>query len=219
MNPQRFARLRQVLDRRQPDLTVLMDGLHKPHNFAAVLRSCDAVGVFEVHGVWPAGTLEYLHNASGGTCKWLGIRPHRDIHTACASLRAAGFRIITAHLSDQASDYRDLDYTLPTALILGAELHGISADSLQLADQQIKIPMQGLVASLNVSVAAATILFEAQRQRLEAGLYDRSRLQPEVYRRALFEWAQPEIAAYCRRHGKDYPALTAAGDPAVEFQD
>jgi len=216
---QRFARLRQVLDKRQPDLTVLMDGVHKPHNFAAVLRSCDAVGVFEVHGVWPAETLQPLHNASGGTDKWLNIKSHQDIPAACGYLRAHGFKILTAHICAQAIDYRKVDYTLPTALILGAELHGIGADSLQWADQHIMIPMQGMVESLNVSVAAATILFEAQRQRLDASLYDRSRLPPEVYRRTLFEWAQPAIAEYCRRHGKDYPALTAAGDPAVEFRD
>ena len=218
MNSQRFARLRQVLSRRQPDLTVLMDGVHKPHNFAAVLRTCDAVGVFEAHCVWPAEALAPPNNASGGAGKWLAIKTHQDIPTACAYLHAGGFKILTAHISDQAKDYQEVDYTQPTALILGAELHGISEDSLLLADQQVTIPMQGMVESLNVSVAAATILFEAQRQRLAAGLYDRCRLQPEIYRRTLFEWAQPTIADYCRRHGQDYPDLTEAGDPAVEFR-
>ncbi len=219
MNPHRFARLRQVLNRRQPDLTVLMDGVHKPHNFAAVLRSCDAVGVFEAHGVWPADTLDPRHNACGGVGRWLAVKTHADIPAACAFLRARGFNILTAHISNQAIDFRDVDYTLPSALVLGAELYGLSEGALRLADQQITIPMQGMVASLNVSVAAATLLFEAQRQRLAAGLYDHSRLPPEVYRRTLFEWAHPAIAGYCRRHGKDYPALTEAGDPAVEFRD
>jgi len=219
MNPRRLIRLRQVLDRRQPDLTVLMDGVHKPHNLAAVLRSCDAVGVFEAHGVWPDAVLEPEHYISGSAGKWLRIQTHRDLPQACVQLRSQGFSILAAHPCDQALDYRSVDYTRPTALMLGAELHGLGDAALQLADQRIVIPMLGMVESLNVSVAAATILFEAQRQRLAAGLYDHCRLGPEIYRRTLFEWAHPRIAGYCRRHGKDYPALTAQGDPATEFRD
>ncbi len=195
-----------------------MDGVHKPNNFAAVLRSCDAAGVFEAHGVWPAGTLNPSRHASGGAGKWVPIKSHRDTLSACDYLRSAGFRILAAHPSEQAIDYRDVDYTYPTALILGAELHGFSEQSLQLADQQIVIPMLGMAQSLNVSVAAATILFEAQRQRLAAGLYASRRLEHETYRRTLFEWSQPKIADYCRRHGKDYPPLDAHGEPAVEFR-
>ncbi len=218
MNPQRFARLRQVLNRRQPDLTVLMDGVHKPRNFAAVLRTCDAVGVFEAHAVWPADTPMPQYHASRGTGKWLHMINHRDMPAACALLQTRGFTVLAAHVSDRATDYREVDYTRPTALMLGAELHGFNESTLELAHQQIYVPMQGMVDSLNVSVAAATILFEAQRQRLSAGLYDTCRLEPEIYRRTLFEWAQPRIAEYCRRHDRDYPELTDQGEPTVEFR-
>jgi tRNA (guanosine-2'-O-)-methyltransferase len=218
MNSQRLARLCQVLDRRQPDLTVVMDGVHKPLNFAAVLRTCDAVGMFQVHGVWTAGTLMPEYHASRGTGKWLHLNRHQNMPEACARLKAKGFNVLAAHVSVEALDYRQVDYTRPTALLLGGELHGFDELTLGLADQRIYIPMQGMVESLNVSVAAATILFEAQRQRLAAGLYDHCRLDPETYRRTLFEWAQPKIAEYCQRHGQDYPELTEHGEPAVEFR-
>jgi tRNA (guanosine-2'-O-)-methyltransferase len=73
--------------------------------------------------------------------------------------------------------------------------------------------MVGLVTSLNVSVAAALILFEAQRQRLDAGLYERSRLPRELFERTIFEWAYPRLAEHCRRKGLAYPALSIDGEP------
>ena len=72
--------------------------------------------------------------------------------------------------------------------------------------------MSGLGTSLNVSVAASLLLFEAQRQREEAGLYATSRLDRETYERTLFEWTQPQVAAHCRRRGVPYPALDEEGE-------
>jgi tRNA (guanosine-2'-O-)-methyltransferase len=211
MTPERFQRVRQVLARRQPDLTVLLDSVHKPHNFSAILRSCDAVGVFEAHAVWPGELLRPNHLTSGGSGKWVHVRTHRHVAGALEHLQAGRFQIIAAHPGDDARDFREIDYTLPTALVLGAELRGLSDESLARADAHIGVPMMGMVGSLNVSVAAATILFEAQRQRSRARMYDRIRLEEVVYRRTLFEWAQPEVADYCQRHGLDYPELDDYG--------
>ena len=85
---------------------------------------------------------------------------------------------------------RDLarDYAKRAAGLLGAERWGVSGEAVALGDGAIKIPMLGMVQSLNVSVAAAVILFEAQRQRLKAGLYDRPRLDPELYQKVLADW-------------------------------
>jgi tRNA (guanosine-2'-O-)-methyltransferase len=212
MTPKRFQKLRRVLASRQPDLTVLLDNVHKPHNFSAILRSCDAVGVFEAHAVWQDPTLRPSHLTSGGTGKWVEIRTHPDIDSAMTSLHGRGFQLVAAHPDDDAHDYRDIDYTRPTALVLGAELEGLGETALVRADVRVGVPMMGMVESLNVSVAAATILFEAQRQRAGAGLYAESRLSPEVYEKTLFEWAHPVIARYCRRHGFAYPALDDEGE-------
>jgi tRNA (guanosine-2'-O-)-methyltransferase len=216
MTPRRFQRLRDTLARRQPDLTVLMDNVHKPHNFSAVLRSCDAVGVLAAHGVWPSARLRPLGATSGGAGKWVRVHTHADVATATRALRAAKLRIVAAHASEGARDYRELDYTRPTAFVLGAELEGVSDQAQRLADVHVAIPMLGFAESLNVSVAAALLLFEAQRQRLAAGLYARSRLDPEVHARTLFEWAHPDVAAHCRRHGLAYPSMGEDGaiDPA-----
>lgn len=214
MRAERLHKLRRVIEQRQPDLTVLMDDVHKAHNLAAVLRSCDAVGVLATHAVSPGGEIGRFHDRSGGSAKWVPIRVHRRIEDACAALRAAGHQLVAAHFSSTAVDYRAIDYTGPTALVLGAELMGVSASAAGLVDRHATIPMHGHVASLNVSVAAAVILFEAERQRRAAGLYDRSRLAPAERERLLFEWIYPRLAAWCRARELPYPPLDEAGDLA-----
>jgi len=213
MSRHRFERLRAALDRRQPDLTVLAENVHKPHNFAAVLRTCDAVGVFEVHGVYPAGALPTRATAAGGIGRWVRIRRHADLAAALDALRGLDLRLVAAHPAAEARDFREVDYTVPTAILLGQEKDGLTPEALAAADELVAIPMLGLGASLNVSVAAALILFEAERQRRHAGLYDRRRLDRERYERTLFEWAHPRLAALCRRRGLDYPPLDASGEP------
>lgn len=203
MTPERLARIRSVLDKRQPDLTVLMERVHKPHNFSAILRSCDAVGVLEAHAI-PAKhgipNLEETENlrlegktfneTSGSAAKWVGLCIHEDTPSAFAHLKAKGFQVLAAHFSERAVDYRQADYTRPTCILLGTEKWGVSPEAAELSDAHVIIPMMGMVQSLNVSVAAAVILFEAQRQRLQAGLYSQPRLSPEQYQEVLQAWME-----------------------------
>lgn len=209
--PRRFRRIRAVLERRQPDLTVLMERVHKPHNFSAVLRTCDAVGVFEAHLV-PTEAFHAKGGIASGSHRWVPVRRYEDTEDAIAHLRDAGLGLVAAHPSKGAVDYRSIDYAEPIALLLGTELHGLSDEAVDSADVRIRIPMAGMVRSLNVSVAAAVVLYEAQRQRREAGLYDRRRLDDETFERTLFEWVYPRIAERCRETGAAYPSLGAEGE-------
>lgn len=211
MTPRRYRKIRAALEQRQPDLTVCMDNVHKDHNLSAVMRSADAVGILEVHAVSAGGEVRRHHLMSGGSRKWVGVRRHPDVHTAAQRLHESGHRIVAAHQSERSVDFREPDYTRPTALLLGSELYGVSAEGAELADAHVSVPMAGMVASLNVSVAAAVILYEMQRQREAAGLYQRRRLDPEQYERLLFEWCYPEIARHCRRRGEPYPPLDEDG--------
>lgn len=216
MLPRRFHRLRSVLDRRQPDLTVLLEQVHKPHNLSAVLRSCDAAGVWELHAVAPEREVRPASAVAQGTGKWVGVVNHPTVTEAAEALRERGFALWAAHPGERALDYREVDYTGPTALLFGQEKDGMTEEALELCDGRLVIPMEGMVASLNVSVAAALVLYEARRQREAAGLYEGgstgSRLDPEVYRRTLFEWAYPDLAKLCRRRGVPYPELGEDGE-------
>ena len=215
MTPERFRTLQAALRRRQPDLTVLADEVHKPHNIAALMRSCDAVGVHEIHVVGSRSSFKRPRGTSGGAAPYVGVRAYRRISDIASTLKAEGFQIIAAHLSTTADDYRSLDYTRPTALLLGSELRGVSAEAAALADHHACVPMRGLVTSLNVSVAAALFLYEAQRQREAARLYEECRIPPDQFASTLFEWCHPGIAARCRERDLPYPPLTADGDLAA----
>mgnify|MGYP006270851919 CR=1 FL=1 len=213
MTPERFHHLREVLARRQVTLTVLMENVHKPHNYSAVLRSCDAVGIHRAHAISSQAVVSTakMHSSSASAAKWVQVTVHGDIHEACASLHAEGFSIFAAHLGADARDYRTVDYTQPVAILLGAEKDGVTPEALEHVDGCIHIPMQGMVQSLNVSVANAVVLFEAQRQRVQAGMYARGGLSEAELTAQLFEWAYPRIAELCRRRRAPYPELDSDG--------
>ena len=212
MNPKRFRRIRRVLGRRQPDQTVLMERVNKTHNFSAILRNCDAVGVLRAHAVLPEKGIDLHNHVSGGTTRWIQVQSHATIGAAVDELHRGGFRILAAHPDDAATDYREVDFTRPLALMVGAELDGLSEEGLALADETVTIPMAGMARSLNVSVATALLLFVASRQRDMAGLYRNTRLSDGEYRRLLFEWSYPEIAEVPRKRGESYPPLTDEGE-------
>jgi tRNA (guanosine-2'-O-)-methyltransferase len=212
MTDRRRQKIDRVLGDRQPDLTVLAESLHKPRNFSAIVRTCDAVGVNTLHAVPGDDGLAIHWNTSQGAEKWVRVQPHEDLDTACRSLKSEGFQLIAAHLSDAAVDYRELDYTAPTALILGTELFGVSESALRWSDRQVTIPMRGMTQSLNVSVACAIVLYEAMRQREAAGLYGARRLDADEREAQRFEWMHPAVARFCRERGLDYPEMNEAGD-------
>lgn len=213
MNPERFERIRSVLDRRQPDLTVVLEEVHKPHNFSAIVRTCDAAGVFEAHAVAPEGSIRASEAIARGAARWVRLVIHRSLDDLFGRLRGRGFRTYAAHPGGATVDYREVDYTAPTAVLFGQEKDGVSEAALRRVDQRLTIPMEGMAASLNVSVAAALVLYEARRQREAAGLYgDGPRLEPNLYRRTMFEWAYPYFADLCRRTGTEYPELGPEGE-------
>lgn len=207
MTPERYQRLRAVLDRRQPDLTVITDNVHKGRNLSAIVRTADAAGIAEMHAVIDDKDYKAFRGTAMGSHSWVAVRRHRDIAALIKKLQGDGYQVLAAHLDADSVDYRQPDYTRPTAILLGAEKRGVSAEACALADAHITIPMMGMVQSYNVSVAAGIILSEAQYQRDQQGLYDRPRLDEQTYRQTLFEWAHPQVRDFCRENGLDYPAL------------
>ena len=211
MTPERYKKIRAVLDHRQPDLTVLTDQVHKPHNLGAIIRTCDAVGIQEIHFTQPKEGYRQFRRRSMGSYQWVDIKCHERIKDSADILKERGFKIYAAHFSKQAILYNEVDFTLPCALMLGAEKAGVSPEAANLADEHIIIPMQGMVASYNVSVAAAIILVEAQRQRQLKGMYDTVRLPADTYKKTLFQWGYPELTRYCDERRLDYPEINDEG--------
>jgi tRNA (guanosine-2'-O-)-methyltransferase len=213
MNIERYLRIQEVLKARQPDLTLCLDQVHKPNNVSAVIRTADAAGVHKVHAIWPGAEMQTLSHTSAGARNWVEVDTHDTVADAITQLKQQNMQVLATNLSDSAVDFRSIDYTQPTAIILGGEKHGISQEALELADQDIIIPMVGMVQSLNVSVASALILFEAQRQRQIAGMYqrDKSALSEETIHRILFERGHPVLAKVAKKKGLPYPPLDEQG--------
>ncbi|KJY87806.1 MULTISPECIES: tRNA (guanosine(18)-2'-O)-methyltransferase TrmH [Vibrio] len=212
MNSERYNRIQQVLKSRQADLTFCLEEVHKPNNVSAVIRTADATGIHKIHAVWP-NEMRTLSHTSAGARNWVEVETHDSIGEAVAELKSQGMQILVTNLSETAVDFREIDYTKPTAIILGSEKIGASEEAKQLADQDIIIPMIGMVQSLNVSVASAVIMYEAQRQRQEAGMYSNqvSTLPQDTIHRILFERGHPVLAKVAKRKGLPYPSLDEEG--------
>lgn len=215
MTPERNQRIRTMLRKRQIDLTVCMEDVHKPHNVSAVIRSCDAVGINRIHAIWNEKT--YLRRGTAmGSQNWVKMDKYESIDDAVGVMKQQKMQILVTHLSDDAVDFRDIDYTLPTGIILGQEKYGATPEAIALADKKIIIPMEGMVQSLNVSVAAALILYEAQRQRSIAGMYDKQQLTEEECQKILFTGGYPVLKNVCDRKGIPYPAIDSQGQIAAD---
>lgn len=192
----RKMRLTSVLEKRQPDLTLVLNNIHDPHNVSAILRSCDAFGVFGIHLYYTKERFPALANSSSGSAKkWVELTRHREAGTMIGALREQGMQIIGTGFSATARPLMEIDFTRPTAIVLGNEHRGMDPDVKAFVPDELFIPMFGMVQSLNVSVAAATILYEAMRQRRAAGMYDTTPLSSEQFEEVYGEW--------CKR-GKDY---------------
>lgn len=212
MTPQRSARLRAVLARRQPDLTLVTDFVNKQRNLSAIVRNCDAAGVMTLHAVLGEADYRAYRGTAMGSHRWVEVVPHDSVTGAIADLRERGHQVLAAHPGAGARDYREVDYCRPTAILLGAERRGVSEAARAAVEGFITVPMMGMVESYNVSVASGIILAEAQRQRDAAGLYDRCRIDAPTYERLLFEWAHPVVGDFCRQRGLAYPPLDAQGE-------
>ena len=219
MNERRYRRICQMMAMRQPDLTICLEEIHKPHNVSAIVRSADAVGIHQIHGIWPDQHVKLSVSSAAGSNSWVKVISHQSTEEAIFSIKSQNMQVLATNLSDHAVDFREIDYTRPTCIMMGQEKKGISPRALALADQHIIIPMAGMVQSLNVSVASALILYEAQRQRQLAGMYEReySLLSEEEQQEWLFEGGYPVLAEVSKRKGLARPYINNIGQ--IEADD
>lgn len=210
-NP-RNEKIIELLNLRQKNITVFMDEVHKPHNLAAIVRTCDAIGIGDVHAVYPKSVIRECHGTAMGSNRWVTTHTHDNLEVGFEQLKSEGKQVLAAHFSEKAVDFREIDYTKPTAVLVGSEKFGVSQSAAELADQHIIIPMLGMVQSLNVSVATAIILYEAQRQRTEAGLYNQRQLSDEECEQLRFEWLHPKVKTFCQKYKIRYPVIDDDGD-------
>jgi tRNA (guanosine-2'-O-)-methyltransferase len=171
----RTAKVEKVLRARQDSLMVVLENIHDPHNVSAIFRTCDAVGVPKVSLVYNVEQFPKIGKKSSASAfKWVEREKYKSIEECYTALRSNGFKIYASALHKNSKNLLDLDLTEKAAIVLGNEHRGVSDEASEAADETFMIPMFGMVQSLNVSVAAAVVLYEALRQRLTKGMYDES---------------------------------------------
>ncbi len=191
MTPERTQRLTSVLDKRQGDITVVLENVFDPHNISAVMRTADAVGLQDIyilntkippHKKWGA-------KSSSSAAKWLSIHQYDNAEECFSLLRKNYSTILTTHLSSDAVSLHAIDLTKSIALVFGNEHSGVSEEIRALADGNFIIPQVGIIQSLNISVACAVTLYEAFRQKSKAGQYNQRSLENVRYEGLLKEWS------------------------------
>lgn len=164
----RKAKIEQVVARRQAGLVVVLEDIHDPHNAEAILRSCDAFGVQDVYLIFdkekPFNPQKLGKQSSSSANKWLTFHVFRSTRECVEQLKKQDYTVVATTLGGKSLFESKLG-TGKVALFVGNEHSGLSKEAIELADMNVTVPMQGMVESFNVSVAAALFLFEITRQR------------------------------------------------------
>ncbi|OSZ78607.1 RNA methyltransferase [Chitinophagaceae bacterium IBVUCB1] len=187
MTPERRERITRVLTHRQPDLTVVMENIFDPHNIAAVMRTCDSVGIQEI---FVLNNIIKRHakfgkKSSASAAGWLTIHQFDNTAECMAAVKEKFHNIYATHLGKQAVSLYELNMAQPVALVFGNEHAGVTEECLQYCNGNFVIPQVGMVKSLNISVACAVSLYEAYRQREAKGMYNGETRLPIEQRAAL----------------------------------
>ena len=182
----RCNRLRMVAERRLGSVTVVMDAPHDPHNGAAIVRTCDALGVQRIHVIPRDETFLASRVVTKGSEQWVDVINHPSPRAAIDLLRAEGFSLVGTHPQGKLLPM-ELRTIPRLALVLGNEHDGIREALTQAMDSTVRIPMRGFVESLNVSVSAAVLLERATEDR-PGDIAERERTS--LYARWLIESVQ-----------------------------
>ena len=171
LGDERKRRVDEVVANRTRTLTVVMETFCDPQNVNAVLRTCEAFGVQELHAIeGPMKPFDRNKKISQNADKWLDVRRWSSTRECLGHLRSEGFAIYATHLDERSRPLGELSFAGKVALVFGNEHRGVSGEALALADATYAIPMRGFVQSFNVSVAAAISLAKAvERREVERG--------------------------------------------------
>ncbi|WKZ68375.1 MAG: TrmH family RNA methyltransferase [Melioribacteraceae bacterium] len=191
LTEKRLSKLKNALNQRQFSLGVILENIHDPHNVSAIFRTCDAVGIHKVSLIYNLEKYPKISKVTSASAfKWVKKEKYSSVEECFNTYKQNGFKIYTSLLDEKSINMYDIDFTEKSVIVLGNESRGVSKEAVQFADSTFYIPMRGMVQSLNVSVAAAVTLYEAQRQRYVSGMYDRMDISDQEFEKLLDEWSR-----------------------------
>lgn len=155
---------------RQKDIVVVLEDIYDPHNAAAIFRTCDAYGIQNAYLIFetvePYDPKNVGKSSSATANKWLDFKIFESTKECLEELKKEGYAIVSTLLDREANDLYEFKWPKKIALLVGNEHAGLSKTAAELSDHKVYIPMQGMVQSLNVSVATAICISEIYRSRL-----------------------------------------------------
>ncbi len=169
VTPERLARMDAVLARRTRDVVVVLEDIANEHNAAAVLRSAEAFGFFELHIVELSARFHASTHVASGAEKWMHLVRHTSTAAAYEELRGRGYQIWASVLEDEPLPVHQVPIEGKVALVFGNEHRGLSELAIAQADAHFTVPMLGFVESFNISVAVATACYDLLSRRRIAG--------------------------------------------------
>ncbi len=178
MTDERKNKIELVLKSRQNNLTVVLENVHDPRNIAAVMRTCDAVGIQDIFTINTTNVpvKKFSFKSARSANKWITIHQFLTASDCFEVLRKKYSTILATHLTHNSIDLYSINFTESIALVFGNEQQGISEEVRILCDGSFVIPQVGMIQSLNISVACAVSIYEAYRQKKIAGHYLQSSL-------------------------------------------
>lgn len=183
--PERIARMERVLAHRTQDVTVALDDPYDPHNVSAVLRTCDAFGIQDVHVLRAKTELLATNKITKGSHRWVDLFHHPDGARGVRRLKTAGYQVLVTHPEGELIP-DDLKRIPRIALVFGNEHEGVSDEVAREASGTVRISMCGFVESLNLSVSAAILLHAATENRTRG-------LGPEARMNLLARWLRHSV--------------------------
>ena len=187
----RIEKLTRVIKSRQPSLKIVLENIHDRRNVSAIFRTCDAAGIPKVSLIYNVEKFPRIGKKSSASAfKWVEKDKFKTVEECYAALRKDGYKILASAISENAVSVYEIDFTKKCAIVMGNENRGLSFEAIEQADLQFKIPMFGMVQSLNVSVSAAIVVYEALRQRIKSHKFDKSELSEKQIADMLNLWSE-----------------------------
>ena len=197
VSDERKSRIDHVISNRTYSLAVVLENIYDRGNASAVMRSAEAMGFASIHMIEGGERFKAANRVTQGADKWLDIKKYKSTTEGVKALKERGYKVCVTTL-EASKPIDEIDFSQPTALVLGNEKDGVSQEMLEAADERILIPMQGFVQSYNISVAGALCLYHVlqDRKRRLGQSGDLTDEQREILKATYYLRSTPKQARY-----------------------
>ncbi|MDR0205645.1 MAG: RNA methyltransferase [Bacteroidales bacterium] len=195
LTEERKILLHKVLESRTRYITVVVEDLYQTQNISAVLRSCECVGIQDVHIVEGENDFQIHKAIAMGADKWLTIKHYENeknpMLKSIKDLKTKGYSVVATVPDENCSFLDELSFETPTAFLFGTELTGLSKEAIEAADKTVKIPMYGFTNSFNISNSVAIIVSISIEKLRKTNI--RWQLTEVEMEELLFDWVQKSL--------------------------